>query len=671
VTRLSREQITTSSITYVNPEYAHDKDRKIGDLYKILNRTDIFADFCRHSSAGQQWATPRSEHAIGTWNFLRQIVIAWELSTRLKYHGKECSYTGFTGRILASMIISDLWLKNVRIVLADYEPVAVERAKSEADRTRAEEFKAQGNDALKKGELQKAVELYTEALKLDNGNAMYRCNRSAALLGLEKWDYAEEDALVAVRLDPKYAKAWSRLGMARLKMGHAKRAKEAYEYAISIAGSETTTQMRQGLADSEAKIRETISTINAEKDAAKRHAMIAEWDDQDFEIIGKDPQFHSQIHDQQVEGLMFFAQKMRWPFINELRDYAEDVYAELRGGATIDTHLHDWLYGIILPGKWFAFKIMTALVLCTPSLKPQVGIAFYYECGLSLPTRSYWRSRTVLGRVLGCCSGVQSICGWVGPCPAVEFDAPVTNKPRFVRVKTRRVSPQDNKPDINDRDKVYDWNTDAYERYNPTRIRPDEEMEPYLAEMKDPNQWIIPEPPVRDMSTCELKAIRLRRLPLEAATAAKVSRGSDSQHDVEGESEYRATLEFTLDDKPEHVVSYKLFTNPIFITPPPCRTGPKGKHEVHMRELPRYQKNIWPIDKLKDHTTEDDEEQQEASSVMTINATGKGAELLARAWCAERGKNAVIRRAGGPCYVCSVRTAAKGGLGVGVLIWVD
>jgi len=55
---------------------------------------------------------------------------------------------------------------------------------------------------------------------------------------------------------------------------------------------------------------------------------------------------------------------------------------------------------------------------------------------------------------------------------------------------------------------------------------------------------------------------------------------------------------------------------------------------------------------------------------MIINATGKGAEVLARAWCSERGRNAVIRRAGGPCFVCAVRAAGKRGLGLGTLIWV-
>jgi hypothetical protein len=66
-----------------------------------------------------------------------------------------------------------------------------------------------------------------------------------------------------------------------------------------------------------------------------------------------------------------------------------------------------------------------------------------------------------------------------------------------------------------------------------------------------------------------------------------------------------------------------------------------------------------------------DEDDPERSDVMVINATGQGVETLARAWCSKRGKNAVIRRAGGLCFVCAERAASRCGLGTGVLIWVS
>ena len=381
----------TCSIVYYDQKYASDPNRWIGNLYSLLNRTDIFANFTKESSVGLQWAPPASDESIGLWNFLRQVIIGWELMVRLEHLDGDRSYSGFTERILSTLIVTDLWLKHVEITLAEQEVPFGDLKKPETaeEKAKAEEFKNKGNEALKKGESQRAVDLYTEAMKIDLTNAIYRCNRSAALIEMQKFEDAEQDAYLATRLDPKYAKAWSRLGLAVLKQGHAKRAKKAYEQAVQLAGKDATAQARKGLADAEERIKEQVKAINSETDKEKRHKMQSDYLDEDWEILGKLQEVHSLIHEQQVEGLLHFAERIKWPYINEVRDYAEDAYSTIRGGGEINVHLHDWLFGITLPGKWFSFKIMTALILCTQSIVQKVRIAHYYECGLSLPTRSY------------------------------------------------------------------------------------------------------------------------------------------------------------------------------------------------------------------------------------------------------------------------------------------
>ena len=125
-----------------------------------------------------------------------------------------------------------------------------------------------------------------------------------------------------------------------------------------------------------------------------------------------------------------------------------------------------------------------------------------------------------------------------------------------------------------------------------------------------------------------------------------------TEQEVANTTEHRASIAFSIDDD-ENTVTFVLYMNPVL---PACRPmGENGTHEVHLRELPRFQKNTWTVEMLlvKDHMPDDDE-------VMIINATGKGSEMLARAWCAERGKNAIIRRTGGPCFVCAVRGASRG-----------
>lgn len=616
------------------------------------------------SSISLSWLGPAGE-SIGIWNVVWQIIVAKELAIRLAQF-PDAAINGFTPRVLASLIVSDLWLKNVQIILTDRKLLESDLKETESpeERAKADEFKAKGNKALAAKKYQEAIDHYTEAIKRDLHSPIYRANRSAALLCINKFDEARVDAWAATELDPKYAKAWARLGAAELKLGNIYSANAAYRRAINTAGNEATELMKQGLAEAIEQDEIEHKKFSTGPRTPEKNRRRLELLDQQYDITFKNVEFHSHVHERQVEGLLRFAERMRWPFINEVRDVAEEVYGKLRGGDSVNMHLLDWIYGLTLPGKWMAFKIMTALIQCTPSISNHLGIGHYYECGLSLPKQSYWRVRTVLGRVLGCLPRVTSLCGWIGPCPAVQFDPPLTtgNQTRHVRIKARHVAGVKSQEE-EDGTTVYYSNRG---RYDATRPKPDEDWPAYIAEMRDQSNWAIPEPPIRQLSTCSVQAIKLKKLPLDASVAAGRVGKDLNDGDVQAAEEYRASIVFSMDNN-EGEVSYTLYTNPVFVTLPSCRVGPKGLHEVHSRELPTYQKMIWTVERLKDHTSDDSEDQE----VMVINATGKGSEVLARAWCSERGKNALIRRQGGPCYVCAYRAAGMSGLDVGVLIWVS
>jgi Flp pilus assembly protein TadD len=62
---------------------------------------------------------------------------------------------------------------------------------------------------------------------------------------MEKFQNACDDAYIATQLDPKYAKAWARLGIAQLKLGNWKKARDAYQRAIDVTGGEATNLMTQ------------------------------------------------------------------------------------------------------------------------------------------------------------------------------------------------------------------------------------------------------------------------------------------------------------------------------------------------------------------------------------------------------------------------------------------
>lgn len=254
---------------------------------------------------------------------------------------------------------------------------------------------------------------------------------------------------------------------------------------------------------------------------------------------------------------------------------------------------------------------------------------------------------------------MQCVCGWIGPCPPVEFSPSLAGSfnPRHIRLKARRIAPVKPVPD----DNVVHLGG-RYDRYEDTRPRTDEDLPAYVAEMTTDDSYVTPEPPVKQLSTVSVQMIKLKKLPLDISVNKKKSLSKED--DVEQEAEFRASIVFQVDNN-EAPVTYTLYTNPLFVTPPPCYGGPKGPHEVHLRELKRFQKEPWTVERLKDHVPDDDED----GGIMVVNATGRGAEVLARAWCSERGKNAVIRREGGPCYVCSMRCATM--VDVGVVVWVS
>lgn len=79
-------------------------------------------------------------------------------------------------------------------------------------REQAEQYKQAGNQHLVAKRAIQAAEEYTRALELDPENAVYYCNRAAAFTMAEDYDSAIEDCRAAISLNPKYAKAYSRLG---------------------------------------------------------------------------------------------------------------------------------------------------------------------------------------------------------------------------------------------------------------------------------------------------------------------------------------------------------------------------------------------------------------------------------------------------------------------------
>jgi small glutamine-rich tetratricopeptide repeat-containing protein alpha len=132
----------------------------------------------------------------------------------------------------------------------------------------AEKLKGQGNEAMKKKDYDTAIKYYTEALELVPLNPIYLSNRAAAYSGCGKHEEAKQDAEMAVAADPKYSKAWSRLGLANFVLGDTKGAMEAYKSGMDAEEGGGSEVMRKGYETAKKKYEEEAGDIGA-PDAAR------------------------------------------------------------------------------------------------------------------------------------------------------------------------------------------------------------------------------------------------------------------------------------------------------------------------------------------------------------------------------------------------------------------
>ncbi|KAK9493337.1 hypothetical protein V1508DRAFT_438936 [Lipomyces doorenjongii] len=143
---------------------------------------------------------------------------------------------------------------------------------SEADKTTAEELKSQGNKFVSMKNYPSAIESYTKALALDPTNKIYYSNRAAAYSASGKHDMAVKDAESALEIDEKYAKAYSRLGLAKFALGDAEGAMNAYGRGIEIEGNGGSDVMRRGYETAKARVEEDLQSAVPEDTESNRSA---------------------------------------------------------------------------------------------------------------------------------------------------------------------------------------------------------------------------------------------------------------------------------------------------------------------------------------------------------------------------------------------------------------
>lgn len=133
----------------------------------------------------------------------------------------------------------------------------------------AEKLKSAGNAAMQQKDYKTAIEKYTEAIALSPTNPIYLSNRAAAYSASGDHAAAVKDAEIAVVSDPKYTKAWSRLGLARFAMGDARGSVDAYQQGIENEGSGGSEAMKKGLETA----KKELARMEAEEDNVPAEAV--------------------------------------------------------------------------------------------------------------------------------------------------------------------------------------------------------------------------------------------------------------------------------------------------------------------------------------------------------------------------------------------------------------
>ncbi|KAL4864165.1 hypothetical protein BDV12DRAFT_205890 [Aspergillus spectabilis] len=571
------------------------------------------------------------EGVLGALNFFWQMVITGETARRLE-SGAEIrgELNGMTLQVVASLVVYDLFMQNVEVKIIDEPPMPPEKGVSPDKRIEAEAMIRLAERFVAESQLDIAAKVLKDAVTIDPANIEYRCRLCRVLCRT-----AELDALIGDEEDSemRYVEA-TLLAEAQKGRGAIKRALQAYEQAQSVATSAFDKKaMGDKVVDARVALAQQFLAAAAVEDEVEQYEALRQIYNWNFDCLGGQLRFLSKVHEDQEEGLIAFAKSIKWPHVEEARERIGSVYTRLQAGQEKDlsANLHDWLYGMILPGRFFAYSIMTCLAVATPSLS--IGVAPGTTYGLVLGDITYWPTQTVMGRVLGAIPGVRFLAGWIGPCPSVKLDLldKTEQRARWVDVVTERVAPRLQHIDPH---------------RDPLRFPEHDDPDSYGAEIKDHQKWLIPKPPACDKSHYTLKSINLR------PTVEKETR------------KFATIIIFEVDQ--ESPIKIHLRTNPAFVIPPQCHPSNPAGHAIHAHELYLYQSKIWTPDKLVDNN---DFAEARLADILVINATGDGAETMARALCALRGMNAVIRKSGRPCFVCAV-WAAKG-LNIDILIWCD
>lgn len=312
-----------------------------------------------------------------------------------------------------------------------------------------------------------------------------------------------------------------------------------------------------------------------------------------------------------------------------------------------------YLSGLILPGEGLSHFLISTLLENDADAVDSLGYTTYLYGGFKYGDSTWWSSYCIVGKVLAGRGQSREVSGWIGPCLAVKV--PTENGMVFKDAPEGWID-------------IYTVELENEESrvLSPHLVK--EESNPLGTKCGSPEGVFSSDFSMPKDAVLSDEQVLVERLVLVEP--------HDNTDIFAGDlKKYEAEIHFRLGQT--GALAVRLRHDVFFITSFPCiephssieglKTDP-GEHKKSSHPL--HKEFIYDILSVES-VVQENVEMKGIGRTLVVEAGGiqKDREVLARAWCAERGTHAIIGGRGRTCLGCCIREARA--LGIWVVIRVE
>lgn len=321
-----------------------------------------------------------------------------------------------------------------------------------------------------------------------------------------------------------------------------------------------------------------------------------------------------------------------------------------------------WLTGLVLPGEAASHFLISTLLENSPEAIEALGDSANLYGGFLYKSRSFWSKSSVVGRVLAAADNANDCMGWIsGPgASSKQADGWVNIEVKDLPVTTPQLTVENalaiNSSFTRNKDAATLTEADFTYPSDSPPIMGNEAVFHGLSLHQTDTSFELSQGPSTD--SLSATPTSTANLTFSSRTSSPTTTTIPLLHDIHFISSYpcfpdpRCSSRASL-PPPSSPFSYTGEDKQL--PDPPC-------HPLHTS----YGMEIIPAATLLSDTSTKLEQTGDSNTLVLDCRGSNELDLLARAWCARVGENAVVGKAGRTCLACCVREAS--GLGVKVVI---